>query len=214
MKSELITYDRVFELPLAMLNRGPATRDADCVLYAVLLTTSELRPRIEMRSIQHRLSQDLDYESYGINTRSCIDTVAVPFSTEIAAKDALTRINKWAATDYPDATENLVSQFCEDIDACKEGHEFASKYGTLADLWDGMVDSGESEYLNFVIGRLEDSQPLRMRYITNPNSWSAVSLAGALTAAQYREQVGLRGRNIWFETFTSDYLKSINPFRK
>jgi hypothetical protein len=211
MKSELITYDRVFELPVSMLAHAS---DAACVSYAVMLTTSAARPRISADAVQHRLSQDLDYESYVINVRGCIDTVAVTFATEICAKDALYHINKWAATTYPADSENLVSQFCEDIDACKEGREFALKYNSLAALWDGMIDSGESEYLHFVACRLEDIQQLRMRYVANPASWSKVSAACKLVAAQYREQVGLSRRSIWLETFTADYLKSINPFKE
>ena len=212
MKSELITYDRVFELPVSMLVH---TSDAADVSYAVMLTTSNARPRILAKVVQHLLSKDLGYESYVISTEGYLDTVAVTFATEIVAKDALMRINKWAATTYPVAdSENLVSQFCEDISACKDGRAFASKYDSLAALWDGMIDNGEGEYLYFVISRLENSEPLRTRYVANPDSWSEVSAACDLVATRYRSQVGLSNRSILLETFTADYLKSINPFKE
>ena len=213
MKSKLITNDRVFELPISMLAHAS---DAACVSYAVMLTTSAARPRISADAVQHRLSQDLDYESYVINVRGCIDTGAVTFATELCAKDALYHINKWAATTYPADSENRVSQFCEDIDACEDGREFASKYDTLAALWDGMLDNGAGAYLLFVVTRLEDSQPLRTRYVVNPVSWSKVSSACKLVAARYREHTGtlISCPNFWFKTFTVDYLKSINPFKE
>lgn len=204
MKSKLITYDRIFELPISMLFHAS---DAACVSYAVMLTTSAARPHISAVGVQHRLYQDLDYESYVINVWGCVDTVAVTFATEICAKNALYRINKWAANAYPaEDSENGVPQFCDAIDACDEGLGFALQFESIAEVWDAMVDQERWEYLAYVIGKLQD-----------PN-WGAGTavIKSSKNLDNIRKLYTMRNKNpveYWRTSFSPDFLKNLNPFK-
>ena len=204
MKSKLITYDRIFELPSSMFVHAS---DAACVSYAVMLTTSAARPHISAVGVQHRLYQDLDYESYVINVRGCVDTVAVTFATEFCAKSALMRINKWAADAYPaEDSENSVPQFCDAIEACDEGLRFALQFGSMAEMWDAMIDQERWEYLAYMIGKLQDPK------------WgdSTKVIKNSKNLDNIRKLYTMQNKNpvkYWRTSFSPDFLKNLNPFK-
>ena len=96
-----------------------------------------------------------------------------------------------------------VDDFLQDTKACAEGASFVANCTDLAEVWDLCVNNRKWEYVNFIISRIDESNTIHDKYVTNSVNFAKLTKLKSLVYAP----------GDWC-MYTLDTLRELNPFKQ